>query len=434
MEKFDIFDHYQKKALLPSLGSSDEIYNKLKGASDDIAEHLKINTSRIIPFTLVALDNMVPESEPILEEVETKISAHWQMLRSHFEKMPIALYRAIILESLSKLAATNLKHASSIWFTSVDVYPLLNIPVKEQVVLKEFLDKLSDYVEESAIKDWKVDNVNSEVKIPKFELKLAKTITEVDLEQLTDEMIASAGPSGQDGVARESPNPYWPNQNANWSYQFAPRAASGIASVINEALKKQTVNLNKNIESVQSELNSYFIELEKSMSTAIADASKSSIAVEQRSKLLWWKETLYSKKFRKSYRKMDAFKSSIAMAYDLYYLLPSLFPVSVDYILRETFEQVHGPDKKDIKLIDYLKEVAKTENFEFLSEMFKNNLEAGSRTNLTSFLTKIVHSKVDIKKDLLLSIGIKPDVIVSYQDMSLWILHSLSAEHLLSSK
>lgn len=432
MEQFQIFDTYQKKSLLPSLGSSDEIYNKLKAATDDLVELLKKEPLKISKYLLVALDNTIAESEPILEEVENVIAAKWQMLRSHFENMPIALYRAVILEAISKLAVLNVKFASAIWLTAIDVYPLLNIPNKEEAVLKEFIDKLGDYVEESAIKDWKVNNEDVKVEIPKFAFTPAKTDAEIDEEQLTDEMIAASGPNGQDGVARESPNPYWPNNPTNWSYQFAPRAATGIASVVNGALSDHTENLNKNVESLQTALNTYFTELGKNMKTALAEASKSSVAVERRSQLLWWKETLYSKALHKSYRKLSAFESAIAMAHDLYYLLPSLFPVSVDHILRETYGQIYGAEKKEVKLIDFLNEVANAENSSFLGHYFENNLVNNGRTDLASYIRKLVFSKVDVKKDVVHSLGIKPDTLVSYEEISLWILHSLSANYLLT--
>lgn len=392
---------------------------------------LKKEPLKISKYTLVALDNSIAETEPILEEVENIISAKWQMLRSHFENMPIALYRAVILEAISKLVVQKAKFASAVWFNAIDVYPLLSIPNKEQAVLKEFLDKLGDHVEDSAIKDWKVNNENVDVKLPKFEVKLTKSEAEVDEAQLTDEMIAASGPTGQDGSARESPNPYWPNSNNNWSYQFAPRAATGIASVVNDALGEQTENLNKNVEFLQTSLNSYFTELGKNMKNALIEASKSSVAVERRSQLLWWKETLYSKTLHKSYRKLTGFESAIAMAYDLYFLLPDLYPVSVDYILRETFSQIYGSEKKDIKLIDFLTEVAKSEQTDFLEHFFEKGSVEDGRTDLASFMRKIIFSKVNLKKDMVVSLGIKPDTLVSYEEISLWILHSLSASHLL---
>jgi len=364
--------------------------------------------------------------------VEDIISAKWQMLRSHFENMPIALYRAIILEAISKLAASSVKHASAIWFTAIDVYPLLNIPSKEQAVLKEFLDKIGDHVEESAIKDWQIVKDNIEVKIPKFEVKLVSVEIEVDEEQLTEEMIAASGPAGKDGVARDEPNPHWSNSAPHWSYEFAPRAATGISSVMNVAFSEQTENLNKNVESVQTALNTYFTELGKNVKSALTEASKSSVAIERRSQLLWWKETLYSKKLRKSYRKLSGLESAIAMACDLYDLLPALFPVSVDYILREAFGQIYGSEKHEIKLIDFLNDIAKVDNMEFMQKFFDSRAQGMGRTNLLAFISKIVHSKVDVKKEITPSLGIKPDTLLSYEEISLWILHSLSADHLLT--
>lgn len=432
MEQYKIFDTYQKKSLLPSLGSSDDIYTKLIEATDDIVEMLKKQPVKIQNYLLVAIDNTISENEPLIDEVENIISARWQMLRSHFKKMPISLYRAIMLEAISKLASQNVKFASAIWFGAIDVYPLLDVPNKEQEVLNEFFVQLGDYVESAAIEDWQIKKENVEVKIPKLDVKLVKSTTIIDEEDMKSEMMAAAGQSAQDGRGLVRPNSYWPNQPQHWAYHFGSRAGEGIARVVNDALKGHTDNLSKNVEALQNGLNGYFTELGKNMKDALMEASKSSIAVERRSQLLWWKETLYSKSEHKSYRQLSEFESAIAMAYDLYHDLPSLFPISVDYILREAFGQIYGLEKKEIKLVDFLNEVSSAGRKSFLTKHFDiEKIEAG-RTDIVTYMQKILHEKTDIKKDIVTSLGVKPDTLVSYEEISLWILHSLSAQHLLS--
>jgi len=249
-----------------------------------------------------------------------------------------------------------------------------------------------------------------------------------------DFMIAASGPSGADGQARPDPNPYWSNQQQHWSHQFAPRATKGIVAVVNGTLTLQTASINKNTEVLQSSLTTFFATLGKNMQAALKDSIQSSVAVERRSQLLWWKETLYSKKTHGSYRKLSAFECSIAMAFDLYYLLPDLYPVSVDYILKEAFAHIHGCSNEKIKLVDLLNELDKVSNKSFLEIFFSNETVSTGRTDLSSFMKRIIHSKLDIKTELIAALGINPEKTVSYEELSVWLLHSLSALHLVKPK
>ncbi len=431
MEQLQLFDAYQKKGLLPSLGSSDDIYTKLKASAEDIVAALAKDPVKILPFTLVAFDNDIAETELVLEEVETIISAKWQMLRSHFQEMPISLYRAVIIEALSQLVLKENIFAVVVWFTAIDIYPLLNISQKEQEIVKDFLDKLGDHVETIAIKDWTIAKDTIDVKIPKLELQLIATNAKVKEDELLEFLIAAAGPSGADGKARPDSNPNWTNSPQNWSYQFAPRAAKGISSAVNGALYLQTNLLDKNTEVLQQSLTTFFAALGKNMQTALKDAIQSSVAVERRSQLLWWKETLYSKKLHKSYRSMTPFECSIAMAFDLYHLLPNIFPVSVDYIIKEAYGHVHGFNSEKIELVNLLSELEKPTNKPFLYVFFTNEIVASGRTDLYSFMKKIISSKLDIKTEMIPALGIIPQTKVTYQELSVWILHCLSAKHLI---
>ena len=50
--------------------------------------------------------------------------------------------------------------------------------------------------------------------------------------------------------------------------------------------------------------------------------------------------------------------------------------------------------------------------------------------DLASFMQKIIHSKMDMQTELLPSIGVASDKVLSYEDVSVWILHCLSVKRL----
>lgn len=427
METLNIFDLFQKKGLLPSIGGSDDIYQKLKKSAKDITTNLTQNKGKIIPYTLVAFDNLVQETEPILAEVETSIAQNWQMLRSQFSETPNALYRAVMLQALENLVVAKPaeNYAAIIWWSIVDIYPHLNVPQREKDLLQTFLHQLGNQAEDNAIEEWSADKEPQIQQLPVFRFQSNQTNPAVDVKQLTEFMIAASGPHGADGVARQNPNPHWSNAAPNWSYQFAPRAAEGIASVVNNGV-------NQNITTLQSAINNYFKQLGKNIETALRGAIKSTVAVEQRSQLLWWKETLYSRKLQKSYRKLNKFECAIAMAWDLYLMLPTIFPVSVDYILQESFCQIHGHEAEKITIQQFVQYVNDDANSDFLKQYVENVTVSEKRITLVELMSIIIYTKANIAQEIM-RLGIAPDKPLSYEAFSVWILHNLASKHLIAS-
>ena len=430
-----IFDIYLKNNLIPSIGGIDEIYKSLLASAQKIGEQLKLNPSKILTYSLVAFDNQIQEGEPVLEEVEKSISDEWKMVRNHFSEMPIALYRAIILQALEHLIESDTEGSSAalVYLSVVDVYPYLSISEKEQNVLMLFLHKIGNVAEEKAVAEWAIDKEDIAIKTPTLSLKFNKVGAKVNEETLRERLIVASGPQGQDGVQRPNSNQTWPNNGSNWSFQFAPLAANGIAEIVNQAFNDQNVGIDKYSSQIQTELNKFFIELSKNFQIAFDESIQSSIAVEQRSQLLWWKETLYSQKLQKSYRKLPKFECAIAMAIDLYHILPDTFPVSVDYILREAFYGIHSFKDNEITFLEFLNQVNDSKNEAFLKQYFEEEKIAVGRMDLASFMTKVIYSKMDMEKDLLSLIGIAPDRTMSYEDISVWILHCFSVKHLTSN-
>lgn len=433
MEVLNIFDLFQKKGLLPSIGGSDDIYQKLKKSAKDITTNLIQNKDKIIPYTLVAFDNLVQETEPILAEVETSIAQNWQMLRSQFSEIPIALYRAVMLQALENLVVAKPaeNYAAIIWWSIVDTYPHLNVPQREKDLLQIFLHQLGNQVEDNAIKEWSVDK-QPQIQLPVLSFQSKKTNPAVDVKQLTEFMIAASGPQGTDGVARQNSNRYWSNGGANWCYEFAPIAAQGIASVVNNALTQQNNGVNQNIGTLQNALNNYFEQLGKNIKTALQGTIQSAVAVEQRSQLLWWKETLYSRKLQKSYRKLNKFECAIAMAWDLYLMLPDIFPVSVDYILQESFCQIHGHEAEKITIQQFVQYVNDEANSDFLKQYVDNTIVSEKRITLVELMSIIIYTKTNITQEIM-RLGIAPDKQLSYEAFSVWILHNLASKHLIAS-
>jgi hypothetical protein len=418
----NIFSQYQRKNLLPSLGGDDTIFIKLQDAAEEIAEDLSENRSKIPIYALVAFDNQITETEPVLADVEAQIQAHWQMLRSQFTDMPISLYRAIILRAFEHLiteetdADCDEDTATIIYLSVNDAFPFINFTQQEHDILTTFLQEIGDLAEEKAIQEWSVDKNVEEVAITSLKIK-----TQVGSITITEEEMKGAI------YVPAQPRQY---NNLNlWVEPFFSKANSGLANLLTQKLVEQSKELNTSTAAVQTELNTFFKSLNKNLQTALKHNIQSALAVEQRSQLLWWKETMYSRKLHKSYRKLTKLECTVAMAVDLYEILPDIYPISVDYILREAFWQIHGHEN-EITLIDFLDEINDSKNEVFLKIYFEEIKINAGRTDLVSFLKRIIYSKMNIKKELPTSIGIDASSKITYEDISVWILHCFSTQYL----
>ena len=391
-----IFDKFLDAGLIP-IGGDDEKFQKLLKASKELEKVLIEDKKKIINYTLVALDEKIPENETVLEEVEAIVKEEWQLVRGQFNgEMPIRIYQGIILQALYSISEKSDDVAAIIWLTGNSVFPLMTFSKKMGDIIQPFLEKLGDRNEQFALNEWTIDKDPKSIRLSNFKFDFKKVDIRIDENELKEFLIAAAGPSGADGVARQDSNPYWTNNNANWSYQFAPRAARGIAKSINKTLETHNSQVNNYLTELEKQSNEYFTKLKKDISTSLKDAIHSSVAVERRSQLLWWKETLYSISQRKSYRELNVFQAAVAMAFDLFELLPTICPASVDYILKETFLELKNKETTTT-IKDFLIEIGNKENEDFITPYLAQIGKGSNRVSLVNYMSELAHNQVNIE-------------------------------------
>lgn len=424
-----IFDKFLDAGLIP-IGGDDDKFQKLLKASKELEKVLIEDKKKIINYTLVALDEKISENEIVLEEVETIVKIEWQLVRGQFNgEMPIRIYQGIILQALYSISEKSEEISAIVWLTANSIYPLLTFSTKMEGIIKTFLEKLGDKVEEYALTEWTIDKEPKTIRIPNYKMNVEEIDIRIDENELKEYLIAASGPKGEDGVARENPNPHWPNAANPWSFQFAPKAAKGISKIVNKSLAQQSAQVNKYLSELDKQSNEYFTKLKKDISTSLKDTIQSSVAVERRSQLLWWKETLYSISQRKSYREMNAYQATIAMAFDLYELLPPICPVSVDYILKETFLELKNSETTTT-IKDFLIEISKDDNEKLLKQYFPQVEKDMNRVDLVSYISEIAHKQIKIETGAIDRIGVLGETKIKFEDLSIWILHSLLANQL----
>jgi hypothetical protein len=154
-------------------------------------------------------------------------------------------------------------------------------------------------------------------------------------------------------------------------------------------------------------------------------------AVERRSKLLWWKETLYSPSQKRSYRGLDKILLPILMSEDLNFQVPEITPISVDYLLRDTLFLLN--DKKDdsITFTSYLSEIVKEGNKTILKPYFENADEADGRISITNFISLLVNDRISVSS-FKERTGIDANEQITFGELSVVVLHDLLTQRLIT--
>ena len=88
---------------LISIGDEDKRLEWLDAAATALAKDFRKHKRKIANAVLVALDENLPETEPVFEEVEAIVLIHWKALRGMYPDRPRNILRAVILAALDKL-------------------------------------------------------------------------------------------------------------------------------------------------------------------------------------------------------------------------------------------------------------------------------------------------------------------------------------------
>lgn len=408
------------QAGLLDVGDSDERLDNIEKSIADLEAKLKKEQSLLPSYTLVALDPNIHPDEPVLAEVELIISAHWKALRAKFSERPIPIIRSVILHALYNVGNDDSTIARIIYLTATNFYPFAKLGREKEIVEKIILE-LGELAEENATEEWALENEESKLKISSLKissLKFGKI--EIDGDDLENELYES--------VQRTSGghNPYQHPQD--WGKAFSKRASSAIITTINKSLKDFNGSITP--DAIEVPLNKYFQDFKKSLDQVLKSTFSSIQAIERRSKLLWWKETLYSSSLKDSYRSVNEIVQPIIMAEDLYKQLPAIVPISVDYLLKDTLLLLNSEANKKISFSELLNKLSEDGNKAILKQYFEDIDQESKRISITDFVVLLIQGKVPAAL-LKQYTGIEDDEQTSLTDFSVMILHNLMAEYLI---
>lgn len=411
------------KSGLFDIGDSDDRLKWLQQSVTDLVKFLKKNYTLLPKYSLVALDPNISEKEPVLIEVEEIVTKYWKALRGKYPDMPRSIHRGVILNALMELGSEDPVAARIIYLTSTNFYPYAKLG-KEKDIVHTLLTDLGEIAENHAIEEWSLIEEEPKLKLGTLKINDLKFgSAKIDKETLNAGMlkaIQNGGPNGQGSNH---------GGNSTWGPHFATTSSNAIASSFDSALSE----LNKSLApaTIEDPINKFFTSFKKSLDDNLKASFASIVAVERRSKLLWWKETLYSSSLKKSYREVSRPILPILMGVDLNNQVAKITPISVDYLLRDTLLILSEKKSEKIKFKDFFDSLTKDSTKSEVTNLLPEINESEGRISVTDFIILFLNDKVKLK-DFTDRTGIKQDDEVSIEDLAVAIFHDLLTKRLSS--
>ncbi|HPF10677.1 MAG TPA: GTPase-associated system all-helical protein GASH [Flavobacteriaceae bacterium] len=411
------------KSGLFDIGDSDERLKWLQQSVTALVKYLQKNYSQLPRYSLVALDPNISDKEPILNDVEEIVTKYWTALRGKYPDMPRNIHRGVILNALMQIGSEDPVAARIIYLTSSNYYPYTKLG-KEKDIIHSLLAELGEIAENHAAEEWSL--IEDEPKLNLGSLKINELKFEsitLDKGALKPKMLTAIqnAPSGHTAQNHGG--------NSPWGEHFAENSSQGISDAFNSAFQ----NLNKSFSasSIEDPINKFFTSFKKSLDENLKSSFASIVAVERRSKLLWWKETLYSPSLKKSYREVSQPILPIVMGSDLNEQVAKITPISVDYLLRDTLLILIEKKGEKIKFKDFFNSLTKDSTKSEVINLLPEINESDGRISVTDFIILFLNDKAKLK-DFTERTGIKQDDEISIEDLSVTIFHDLLTKRLSS--
>ena len=418
----DSFLQSTLKSGLFDIGDSDERLKWLQQSVTALVKYLKKDYSLLSKFSLVALDPNISDEEPVLNYVEEIVTKYWKALRGKYPDMPRNIHRGVILNALMQLGAEDPIAARIIYLTSYNFYPYAKLR-KEKDIIGTLLTDLAEIAEKHAIEEWSLLEEEPKLKLQALKMESLKSN---DIK--VDKAKIKAGL--QSGLNARASTGHYINHGLhepNFQVEYLEETSKGLAEAFNSAL----AGLNSSLTSTAIEvpINKFFTSFKKSLDENLKASFASIVAVERRSKLLWWKETLYSPSLKKSYREISSNILPIIMGIDLNNQVTKITPISVDYLLKDTILILNEKKSEKLKFKDFLNTLSKYPSKSQLIDLLPELNVSDARIGLTDFIVLLLNDKAK-PKEFSDRTGIKDEDEISTEDLSVAIFHDLLTKRL----
>ncbi len=420
-ESQSLLQRFFDASLIPA-DTDDDRLGHYQAAAADLAKRFGETPSDAVSASRVAIDPKCPASDPWFAVVQDAVKVHWKTFLANHHDAPRQICRAILLEALSIAVAEDENLSAAVWnATSSLLLHLGSGP--EQDITREFISKLGDECEAYSSEVWQLGG-SSGGKPPVFEIKLpAVKSSKVDEAELTNGMSDAAGPHNAQSKNFGNQNPHWPNTGPSWSYEFPARAAKTIAAEVNKALAAVSPMLKGVSEQLDPALNKYATALGK----WVIDSTQRN---EQFTKLVWWKQALYSPRLKRSYRGLSATGISIATSFDLSAISGAPVPVSVEFFLREVIHAL-APENPRLTFADLVESIKTSGPLEPCLPSPPTG--PTHRVSLREFLA-LARQGTPPAEAVQAYVGIEPATALALSEWTVWLLRERLADILVTTE
>ncbi len=411
------------KSGLFDIGDSDERLKWLQQSVTALVKYLQKNYSLLPKYSLVALDPNISDKEPILNDVEKIVTKYWTALRGKYPDMPRNIHRGVILNALMQLGNEEPVAARIIYLTSSNFFPYAKLG-KEKEIVHTLLTELGEIAETHAVEEWSLIEEEPKLRIGALKISDFKFGgATIDRDKLKGGLKTAVGNDPQTNHGSNH------GGNGDWGEHFANKSSETIANSFNSAI--ESFNKSLTPTAIEEPINKFFTSFKKSFDDNLKSSFASILAVERRSKLLWWKETLYSPSLKKSYREVSNPVLPILMGSDLNEQVAKITPISVDYLLRDTLLILNEKKGEKIKFKDFLNSLTKDSTKSEITNLLPEINQSDGRISVTDFIVLFLNDKAKLK-DFTERTGIKQDEEISIEDLSVAIFHDLLTKRLSS--
>lgn len=423
---------------LLNMVDDDEKFKHLQDTARDLAEKPSKSRIDVIKATLVSLDGEIPSAEPELERVEGALKKHWKTVKAKFPDVPRQLLRGVLLETLRRRAQKDVKTAAIIWLTGSSYFQHIKMG-RDKSLCEAFLLEMGSKFEEAATKEWLGSYKYSPPKIANLEGKLNVKSASINVEELTKQLAAAVGSTNVDNQnTGPDPNTYWPNQGQPWAHKFAPRAATGISQVINTSLGELVKGVTDALQESRADLSRKVAGINSAVEGAIGQIALGARIAERRGNLLWWRQTLYSPTLMLGYRNLDLSTAVVAMAHDLHKQIPSFYPHSLEFLLREAVRAVvdrqESQEINKISLTEFCKKLKTSGQATALMEALGSAGNETGRVPLLNLVKKAVAGETLDSSQIANHAGIQGKAELDFQELAVWMLRDMQAHALATQK
>ena len=410
----------------------DENISSLQKAAADLEKRLRGNRRKDMPqVVLLAFDPQASANEPLIQQTQELVVAKWRNFAGKSQDQPVTYLRAVMLTALESLAADP-KLAGVIWLTASNYIRYTTSTHREAAILLAFLTRIGNIYEDAAWKNW---GLGKDISLPEISTAADKSLNAIPgiaSDLITKELTAAVGSGSAISTFTSTYSGHKETVpvDAAWATEFGNKAGSAVSSLVNTAISRVNTVLSTAISNEY--LTAYSAAIKQHLTAVTTALVEQTASQDLRSRLLWLKETQYSISQGISYRTITDHARPIVLACDAAQLVPEIYPISIEYFLRETLA-VAATQAEEEQTFEALLTTLTTDDTGWRAALSAVPAAEPGRRSLLTFIAHLGHSDSELAS-LQQTTGLKTTDLISQSDLTIWLFRELEVQKLLASK